>query len=238
MKILTIANRKGGVGKTTTAINLAAGLATLGKTVLLIDTDSQANATALYDVQPRKMLYHALTAADVIGPAECVYQVRERLWLMPADRRLLHAQRMLASDDDFDALKRIIDELRDFDTIVIDTPPSEESLFHNALRTADDVIIPIKMSYLAYIGAAEMLKIAGQLGANVAGLLPTFYDHRRQMDRGLVTLLEEHFPDLVLNPIRENTALNKAQAQCQSIFEYAPGAHAAKDYLELIARYA
>jgi len=236
-KIIAIANRKGGVGKTTTAVNLAAGLARMGSDVLLIDTDSQANATALLADNFRATLYHALTAPDIIAPRACVYQVREHMWIMPADRRLLHAQRMLAADDNFNALQRIVDQLREF-VIIIDTPPSEEALFYNALRAATDVIIPIKMSYLAYIGAGEMMKIAGQLGANVAGLLPTFYDHRRQMDRGLIILLEQHFPDLMLSPVRQNTALNKAQAQRQSIFEYAPGAPGAQDYLELIARYA
>ena len=238
MKIIAIANRKGGVGKTTTAVNLAAGLARMGSDVLLIDTDSQANATALLADNFRATLYHALTAPDIIAPRACVYQVREHMWIMPASRQLVDAQRNLAAHARYDALAEIIAQIDNFDAIIIDCAPSEEFLFYNAVFAADDVIIPIQCDYFAYTGAAEMLAIAGQLQAHVGGLLPTFYDGRRLMDNEVVNLLEKHFPDLVLPPIAQTTLFTKAQAQHLSIFEYDARSRGAKDYLELVVRYA
>ncbi len=240
MKIITIANRKGGTAKTTTAINLAAGLAQLKNNVLLIDTDSQANATTLYlkrgDFQAS--LYHALVAAGVIEMEKCIYHVRKHLWLIPAERKLFQAQRLIAASDQLNILSSIISEINKFDYVIIDTPPSEEALFHNAIYAATDVIVPVKTGYMDYIGTEEMLNIVGKLQARVSGLLPTFYDARRRIDRGIVTALETHFPKLVLEPIRENTALSLASAKRQSIFEYDAGAIGAKDYLALVARYA
>lgn len=238
MRVITFTNQKGGVGKTTSAVNLAAGLVQLGRRVLLIDIDSQANATSTFlrEHEIRASLYDALVS-DVVDPDRCIYQVRPKLWLMPAKMKLAKVQSLIG--DTTTALRDIIEELpRRFDTVVIDSPPSAGPLFLNAIGGADEVIIPVKMGFKDYEGTGTMMKIAGKLGIKVAGILPTFYDRRRRMDRGIMALLDKHFADLLLDPIHENTALSLAFAQRQSIFEYDAGSTGAKDYLTLTARYA
>ncbi len=238
MKRVSIVNRKGGVAKTTTAVNLAAGLAAHSRRVLLVDTDSQANATSLLTEEFHATLYHALTVPDLVSPDDCIYQARPNLWIMPADRRLVSAQVVLAVEKRRDALHEVLRTInRSFDYVIIDTPPSEDSLFHNALFAADTVIIPIKCDYLSYLGAAQMLEIVGAVDCEIAGLLPTFYDSRQQVDRLILENLRRHFPKLVLDPIRKNVDLTKAQTRHETIFEYAKDSAGAQDYELLIRRF-
>ena len=147
MRVITFTNQKGGVGKTTSAVNLAAGLVQLGRRVLLIDIDSQANATSTFlrEREIKASLYDALVS-DVVDPDRCIYQVRSKLWLMPAKMKLAKAQSLIG--DTTTALRDVIDELpRRFDTVVIDSPPSAGPLFLNAIGGADEVIIPVKMGF-------------------------------------------------------------------------------------------
>jgi len=238
MKVITIANRKGGVGKTTTAAELAVGLARLGSKVLLIDCDSQGDLTDIFcETRPRKTLYHLVAAADLVTVADCLRQVRENIWLISGERRLMDAQRLLAHHGTYDALFNITEQVSGFSHIVIDCPPSEEALLHNAVYAADEVIIPLRVAYLDYKGVYEMMKIIDEYRGTVAGLLPAFYDDRRRIDRDVIRLLDEHFPDLSLTPIRQAPALSIAQAQRKSIFELAPNSHVALDYMDLVVRY-
>jgi len=242
MKTIAIVSRKGGVGKTTTAINLAFGLAARGRRVLLVDADSQANTSALLTNEPARTLFHALTVPDVVSANECVntiYGESSNVLIMPAERRLVRAQRDLAAEHNYHALAVVLENITAWkiDYCIVDCPPAEDSLFYNALYAADEVIVPVKADYLAYIGAAEMLQVAGEMGCAVSGILPTFYEARQNLDGEIIKLLQTHFPGLVLDPIRKNVDLASAFAARQSVFDFAPRSSGAQDYGKLVQRY-
>ncbi len=239
MRVAAI-NQKGGVGKTTTAVNLASGLEMFGKSVLLVDMDSQANCTSTFlaPTQIKASLYDAL-ASPYIDLDICIYQVRENIHILPAPPKMGLARIQNLLMDTYTALQDTLDELPyNFDIIIIDSPPSAGPLFFNAMGAADEVIIPVRMGIKDYEGTGDMMEVAGSMNARVSGILPTFYDERRRIDRGIMALLERHYVDILLDPIRENTALGLAFGKKQSIFEYNAGAKGAKDYLSLVARYA
>jgi len=233
-------NRKGGVGKSTSALNFAAGMARYGKRVLLIDCDSQGNVAASLGMNPQMTLYHPLVVPDAIALSACIERPRDNLHIVASDMRLAQAEQVLGAARDYDALARLIATVDGYDVIVLDSPPALDFLFYNALCAVDEVVLPIKADYLSVNGAREMLNVIEQVAAGhhavtVAGLLPTFYDARRVLDREMVELLKLHYDGMVLDPIRQNTDLAKAPAFHQTIFEYSGYSVGAQDY-DVLAR--
>jgi len=237
---IAILNQKGGTGKTTTAVNLAAGLAERESDVLLIDTDAQGNVGVSLGVAGEKSLYHVLV--DGVDPTEACVPVRQHLDVITSDSTLAAAEIFLARqtvEARSKMLNKRLDKMqvsRRYDFVIIDCGPSLNLLNQNALSYVDEVIIPVTCDYLALVGVKQVLRtikdVERHLGhaVRVSGVLPTFYDGRTRLAREVLETLQGHFKHKCLEPVRLNTRLAEAPSHKKTIFEYAPISHGAADY--------
>ncbi|MFO0573718.1 MAG: ParA family protein [Polyangia bacterium] len=240
---IAILNQKGGTGKTTTAINLAAGLAERGFETLLVDTDAQGNVGASLGVKGERSLYHLLV--DGVDAADVAVPVRGRLDVITADATLAVAEIWLARrDHDRDRVlsQRMGSAHRRYQYIVLDCGPSLSLLNQNALTYADEVLIPVSCDYLSLVGVKQVLRtlkdIERHLGHSVqiAGVLPTFFDARIRLAKEALDTLRGHFKERLLDPIRRSTRLAEAPSHRQTIFEYDSDSPGAEDYRRVLDR--
>ena len=241
---IAIANQKGGVGKTTTAINLAASLAASGCRVLLLDCDPQANSTSGLGFQPgsdRPSLYQVLIGetplADAILPTEV-----DGLHLLPSNRDLAGANVELADVDGRERhLQRWRSDFRDiYDVSLLDCPPALDLLTLNALVAADSVLMPVHCEYFALEGISALLGTMDSVRAAfnprlaVAGVLLTMYDARLSLTRQVAAELREHFDSLVLETvIPRNVRLAEAPSHGVPVLHYDIRSKGAQSYLRL-----
>src|SRR5439155_10731647 len=240
MKIIAIANQKGGVGKTTTAVNLGAALAERAQRILLIDLDPQGNATSSLGMQDfeGESLYDPLlgetTLADKILPTRL-----DHLFLVPADLDLAGAEVEIARmPDHLLRLARTLQPLRAdsaFDFVLLDCPPSLGILMNNALAAADELLTPIQCEYFALEGLVKIVRLIEQVidsGANqrleLAGIVMTMFDARTNLSQQVVADVRKHFGERVYQTvIPRSVRLSEAPSFGKSILEYAPSGAAA-----------
>lgn len=235
--IISVSNHKGGVGKTTTTVNIGAALAVLGHKVLLIDLDPQANLSqslGLEDKEPN--IYQLLKGEGRPLPIN----VAERLDVIPSSLDLSGAEVELAGEAGREyILEELLQPLKfRYDHILIDCPPSLGLLTINALTASDEVLIPIQPHYLAAQGLSKLLEVVEKVRKRinkrlkVGSILVTLYDGRKVLNRDVLEALETRFPkELLRTRIRENIALAEAPTQGLDIFRYAPKSNGAEDYL-------
>ena len=247
MKIVAIANQKGGVGKTTTAINLATCLAGLGKEkVLLIDLDPQANATSGlgFTPQPEASLYDVLIGRATLDSK--VLPTRfENLSIIPSDMELAGVEVELAqSEDHLTRLRSVLSRLYDnseYDWVLLDCPPSLGVLMTSALAAADELLIPLQCEFFGLEGLAKIVHVQEQIrlsGANpdgrIEGIVMTMFDGRTNLSRQVVEQVREHFPHEVYQTvIRRSVRLGEAPSFGQAIIEYNGSGQGAVDYRSL-----
>jgi chromosome partitioning protein len=253
-RIIAIANQKGGVGKTTTAINVATSLAMSGRRVLLVDVDPQGNLTSGVGLKGQRgeggTVYEALTTD--IAPATVVLPTQvENLFLMPADRNLTGAEIELVSMPERERrLQRVLEPLRErFDHIFIDCPPSLGLLTLNALVAADAVLIPLHCEYFALEGLADLVgtmrRVRGALNPalDIEGVLLTMYDDRTNLGQLVARDVREFFKDKVFNTIiPRNVRLGEAPSHGMPAVLYDAKSRGAAAYValakEMLARHA
>jgi chromosome partitioning protein len=244
MFTIALVNQKGGVGKSTTAVNLSAGLARLGKRVLLIDLDPQAHATIALGLDPRQLdatVYHVLAGSKTAR--EAIRPVAENLSILPANIALAGGEAELAGVPEPHAvLRNAMAQLdaTDFDFAIVDSPPQLGFLNVNSLAWVREVYIPVTCEFYALHGLALLTETVERVRARlnpelrIAGVITTMMHPRRAITRDVLADLERHFPDRVLKTrIRVNVRLVEAPSHGKSIFDYAPESNGATDYMNL-----
>lgn len=240
MKTISIMNHKGGTGKTTSSINIGAGLAKKGLKVLLLDIDSQANLTeGLGKGDPELSVYDSIRENKKLP----ILNVSENLDLVPSSIDLLGAEMEIVSKIGREQiLHKLLKPIRsEYDYIIIDCPPSVGLLTVNAMVASDTILLPLQGEYFAYKGVDRLLGIVNEVRDNlndkleIGGVFITQINPNRILTKTIVEKLTEDLQDKVFDTkIRINVALAEAQLQGQTIFDYAPESNGAKDYEMLV----
>ena len=243
-RVFAIANQKGGVGKTTTSINLGASLAILEKKILLIDADPQANCTSGLGFELRsieKSIYDALT--DDVDPKDVILKTQtDGLDIVPSHIDLVGAEIELLNVEEREyRLKTFISKVRDmYDYVIIDCSPSLGLLTVNALTAADAVIIPVQCEYFALEGLGKLLNTVQMIQARlnpelqIEGFLLTMYDSRLRLSNQVVEQVRQHFQNMVFKTlILRNIRLSEAPSYGKPVIEYDATSNGAVNYLNL-----
>jgi chromosome partitioning protein len=247
-KVICIANQKGGVGKTTTAVSLAHGLALRGKQVLLIDLDPQGQSATALGRSPEPGVFYLLTMGT--SPQETTFvqswvrsSGREGLYLYPGDQQTMAAQTVLNAQNQpissiRTAIKRFFKEGLHY--IIFDTAPSVGGIQERAVWASDLVIVPTATEFLSAEGVGKVMRMMSVLqnkkrwGGALMGILPTFYDEQTRESKTTMESLQERFDQSLLTPIHRATILRECAAAGQTIFETEPDSRAAAEYQALV----
>jgi chromosome partitioning protein len=238
-RIIAVTNLKGGIGKTTTVVNLSAGLALKGARVLVVDVDAQGNLGMALGIRPRRTLYEVLV--DGAKVADCITNARPNLDILAADETLLTAQPAIARRADWPrVLEQALRPIRaNYDYIFIDCGGSLTVLNLNALNAAGDVIVPTTVEPFSVKGlemlVKQIIRVKGSQ-SSLRAIVPTMFDPRLRQSQSLLESLQATYGDLVQEPIRTNVRLSESSSAGQTIYEYDPRSRGAQDYARLVER--
>jgi chromosome partitioning protein len=241
MRIISLLNQKGGVGKTTSTVNIGHGLTMLGKKVLLLDLDPQAHLTYSLGIKAHeleKTIFELLKGEATLDQA---IQTVGAMQVIPSTLDLSGAEMEFSSVAGREMLlKEALKKAHDYDYILIDCPPNLSILTLNTLTTAREVFICVQTEYLALQGIARLMETIQVVkkrlnkSLNVTGVICTRFDKRKRLNIEVAENIKSYFGDKVFQTIiRDNIALAEAPIQGKTIFDYAPKSHGAEDYMEL-----
>jgi chromosome partitioning protein len=242
VKKIAIALSKGGVGKTTTAVNLASGIARKGKTVLLVDVDTQGQVSKTLGSNPPHGLAE-MVSGEVPYERACI-QARENLWLLAGGRSITGLKRHITRKD-FGGERTISEAFEtldlSYDYIILDTPPGWDALTVNVLFYADSVLAPVSLEVMTLQGLMDFVRSMSAIQKyhpelELQYVLPTFFDRRVKKSEEILQQLQSHFDQRVCPPIRYNVRLSEAPGYGQTIYEYSPRSAGAEDYMKLTER--
>jgi len=239
MRIISISNNKGGVGKTTSAVNISAGLQLQEKQVLLIDIDPQAQSTYHFGIKSKELKH---TIFDVLK-GDISYEDalidRHGLHILPASLELRGFEFLPIPAKEL-ALKDALQNLQGYDFVLIDCPPSLGTLTLNSLAYANEIFIPLQLQFLPFHGmynlfeAVEMVKKRLNKSIKITGIIGTMYNARKLINKEVIDEIHKRFPEKMFDTIiRENVTLQEAPSWGQTIFEYKPDSNGAIDYMDL-----
>ena len=242
MRKIAVSISKGGTGKTTTAVNLAAGLALNGSRVLVVDADTQGQAGRMLAIEPDSGLAEVISGEAAAETA--VVEARPNLWLLAGGRALAGVRQLIARKD-FGAEHTLAEALAQldgrYDFVVLDTSPGWDALTVNVLFYANEVLAPVSLEILTvqglldFVGSVESIQKYNP-AITLQYVLPTFLDRRVKKSAEILSQLEAHYRDKLCPPIRYNVRLSEAPGHGQTIFEYAPKSAGAQDYQLLTER--
>lgn len=239
--VIAFINQKGGVGKTTSVINVGAGLTMLGKRVALVDLDPQAHLTCSLGIKADELKNTVYDLLKGEAGLRDVLLERKGLGVLPSTLDLSGAQVELSKVDRWVFLLRdALKGLKGYDYVLLDCPPTLGILSLNAMAAASSLVIPLQAEFLAMQGMSKLLqtidKVKGRLNRKleIAGIIITRYDARKNLNREVVEKIKGHFHGKLFKTfIRDNVALAEAPGFGQDIFTYSPSSHGAEDYLAL-----
>ena len=242
MRKIAVSLAKGGTGKTTTAVNLSAGLARDGYMVLLVDTDTQGQVGAMLGIHPEFGLAELIE--DELDPQQIVVEAREQLWVLAGTRSLAGLKRSIARKD-FGGEKMLAESLAplddQFDFVILDTAPGWDPLTVNVMFYIQEIIAPVSLEVLSLHGLLEFSQRIESIKAYHPGLslkyiVPTFLDRRVKKSAEILAQLRSRYHQQICEPIRYNVRLSEAPGFDQTIFEYSPRSSGAQDYQRLVER--
>lgn len=234
---------KGGVGKTTTAVNVAAGCALAGYKVLLVDTDTQGQASYMLGVKPLGGLAELLTQELTLE--ESLFQARDNLWLLAGGRALAGVKRLVDRKDfggELTLREALVEVDSAYDFVFVDTSPGWDTLTVNVLFYVKELLVPVSLEIMTLQALGSFFKNVASIKKyrpelEVKYLVPNFMDLRvRKKSETILKKLESLYTDKICPPIRYNNVLSQAPMYGKTIYEYAPGAKGAQDYKELVRR--
>jgi chromosome partitioning protein len=242
MRCIAVALSKGGVGKTTTAVNLAAGLVRHGRSVLLVDMDTQGQAAKMLGVQPENGMAEVISSEVRVDQA--ILEARSGLWLLPGGRTLAGLKRVIDRKE-FGGERTVSETLAPldgcYDYAIVDTAPGWDVLTVNALFYAQEIIAPVALEVMALQGLAEFEHSLQAIQRyhtelRLRYVLPTFLDRRVRKSENMLRQLKTYYGNQLCAPIRYNVRLSEAPGFGQTVFEYAAASPGAVDYLALTER--